>query len=161
MSESLTHEQPQLPSGDFGGAVDCGASLPFDAVGYGNEQFLCGFEGDVKSLMWSVEDALRKHCGIDCKAGEFAFGEFRLNDPDGRWAWTIFDFTHGDSSASVVVTAVERGGRRFYSFDNGSTMEGSGGFDSSKLLFEDIPLEENIEVIFQMVATDVLWQLNE
>ena len=60
----------------------------------------------------------------------------------------------------LVVTAVEQGGRRQYSFQSALVLRSGPEFDDSEFLFEHISLHDNVDKIFGVLVADIWRQLS-
>lgn len=126
--------------------------IPFDPDAFEAEQFLFGTESDIASIFWSVVEGLNKHTSMRCSMAPFSFGDFSAVDPKKRWAWTIVDINSKDKpSASFLVTAIEKQGKRLLTF---ADRDGA-------ILAGEIALAPNAARVFRDLVDSALLQFGE
>lgn len=127
---------------------------------YPMEQFLSGFEGDVMSLIWRIQQRVWGEARLHLPAERFWFGDWGTENSGEPYAWTFIEFKNAQSrEACIVVSAIERGGKRLYSFDGVVLSFEAPNTQIGENLIEEVSLQENIERLVQLLAADVLRQL--
>jgi len=118
--------------------------LLFNADEFSAERFLSNFQADVEAVTFCIKNALAKQLGIDCSVSSFCFGDYSIDAYD-RWAWTIIDLAMvGKGEVSLVVSAREQDGIRFYSFE------------ADQEILEDVKLEQSAAMVFEFFMRELL-----
>lgn len=126
--------------------------IQFDPNEFAIEQFLWGVQSDIESIFRCVVDALKKQRGIQCSLARFCFGDYEVDDPADRWAWSIVTVRVNDGrSATFLVTVTEDEGERVLAVEHhhGLLLFGGG-----------ISLVSSAAALFDALVESTLQQLN-